>query len=256
MSHSSASSAGRVVPLLAFLLLLSQSAISGELKFALANSTCDAMRKVGELFQKSHDVTITYTCKSSGLLAKGLVGKALDADIFISANQEWMDYLVEKNLVAKSVITTPCRSSLVVAVPRNSALRLNAWEDLGSEKVTSIIIGDPGLAPFGRYAKQALEHTGLWERVKHKITTRKNIELLADSLAQANASTVGIMFKANLNEQLNGIYVVKPSWHQPVQYFMAPLKASANDRDVKNFLRFMETGAAKALIAAEGFEVD
>lgn len=228
---------------------------AGELKLALANSTCDAMNKVGDLYRASHPVRITYLCKSSGLLAKGLRGGALNADIFVSADREWMDFAIENGLVARDRVSSPWGNALVLATPKNSPMKRLDWQDMASDKVTVILIGDPSTAPFGRHAKEALEASGLWDRVKHKIQTRKNIELLAESLATSSPSTVGILFKSNLTDQLRQLHTVDKKLHQPIRYYMGPLKSSAENAEVAAFLKFMQTKVVRDIFQAQGFDV-
>jgi molybdate transport system substrate-binding protein len=228
---------------------------AGELTLALANSTCSAMSKAEALYRASHPVQFTHLCKSSGLLAKGLHGGALNADIFVSADREWMDFAVENGLAASDRVASPWGNALVVATASNSPIQRLDWQGLASDKVTAILIGDPSTAPFGRHAKEALEASGLWERVKHKIQTRKNIELLADSLATASPGTVGILFKTHLTDQLRQLRVVDKSLHKPIRYYFAPLKASADKPEVAAFLEFMQSKAVRDIFRAEGFEV-
>jgi molybdate transport system substrate-binding protein len=231
------------------------SARAGELKLALANSTCGAMEKVFDIYRASHEVKFTTTCKSSGLLAKGLRGGVLNADIFVSADREWMDFAVENGLVTPDRIFSAWGNALVVAAPRNGPVQALEWRDLASDKVTAILIGDPSNAPFGRYAKEALEATGLWERVRGKIRTHKNMELLVDSLATSSPGTVGFLFKSNLTNQLRQLHSVNKTLHKPIRYYMAPLKASMENVEVTDFLRFMQSSAVKNIFQAEGFDV-
>lgn len=241
--------------LLVIVTALFPRAQAGELTLAVANSTCDAMTKAGDAYRANHPVRFTLVCKSSGLLAKGLSGGALSADIFISADREWMDFAVTNGLVASNRVSSPWGNALVVAIPRNSPIRRLDWQDLASDKVTTILIGDPSTAPFGRYAKEALVASGLWDRVKHKIQTRKNIKLLADSLATSAPSTVGILFRTNLTDQLRELHTVKKQLHKPIRYYMAPVGASAGNSEVTAFLNFMRSQSVKDLFEAEGFDV-
>jgi len=240
---------------LGLLLFSLQTVQAAALNLAVADSTCEAMKKVGELYSAKHPIQFNFTCKSSGLLAKGLRGGALNADIFVSADREWMDFAIEHGLVAPEQVVSPWGNALVVATAKGNSLRLASWQDLASDKVTSILIGDPSTAPFGRYAKQALEASGLWERVKHKIETRKNISLLAESLESANATTVGILFKTHLNGKLRALHTVDKAWHPPIRYYLAPLKPSAGQPEVARFLKFMQGRGAKAVFRDEGFEL-
>jgi molybdate transport system substrate-binding protein len=228
---------------------------AGELTLALANSTCDAMEKVEALYRATRPVRFTHICKSSGLLAKGLSGGALKADVFVSADRDWMDFAVGNGLVASDRVASPWGNALVVASAKNSPLQRLDWQELASDKVTVILIGDPSTAPFGRHAKEALEATGLWERVRHKIQTRKHVQLVAAALATSSAGTVGILFKSNMTDQLRPLHAVDPALHKPIRYYMAPLKASAGKADVTDFLEFLRSEAARDIFRAEGFDV-
>lgn len=228
---------------------------AGELKLALANSTCAAMKKAGDLYRAGRTVELTYICKSSGLLAKGLSGGALEADVFVSANRRWMDFVVDNGLVASGQVISPWGNVLVVATPASGAVAELDWQELASDKVTRILIGDPSTAPFGRYAKDALQASGLWERVRAKIETRKNIELLADSLGAAGPGTVGILFQTNLTDRLRQLFAVDKHLHKPIRYYLAPLRATAGDAEIKDFISFMQSPAVDGIFAAEGYMV-
>lgn len=229
---------------------------AAEMTLALANSTCNAMKQAGDLYRAGKSLHINYSCKSSGLLAKGMNGGAISADIFVSADREWMDYAVDNGLVSRDKVASPWGNSLVVGVPKNSPLQLKEWRELASDSVTTILIGDPGTAPFGRYAKDALKASGLWERVKGKIQTRKNIELLADALAQADATTVGILFRTNMDDQLRQVIAVDAKLHKPIRYYVAPLKAAAGNEEVTGFLKFLRSRVAQEVFRAERFDVN
>lgn len=228
---------------------------AGELTLALANSTCDAMSKVGDLYRASHPVRVTYVCKSSGLLAKGLRGGALKADLFVSAAREWMDFAVENGLVESGQAVSPWGNALVVATAKNSPMQRLDWQGLASDKVTAILIGDPSTAPFGRHAKEALEASGLWDRVKHKVQTRKHVQLVAATLATSSPGTAGILFKSSLTDQLRQLHAIDKSLHRPIRYYMAPLKTAAGNAEAAAFLEFLQSRAATEIFQAEGFDV-
>jgi molybdate transport system substrate-binding protein len=238
-----------------FVFLAGASAHASEITMAVANSTCSAIKMVGDLYVRHHDVSISYLCKSSGLLAKGLRGKAITADIYISANRRWMDYMIDGGMVDEEQVTSPWGNALVVATRKDNNLEIREWEDLASDKVRTILIGDPGTAPFGRYAKQALQETGLWERIKNKVETKKNITLLAETLAQSDPNTVGILFLSHVGEELQTVYSVDNSWHPPIRYYMSPVGNAAEDAQVSSLLDFIQGQEAREIFRAEGFEI-
>lgn len=238
--------AGLFVPLHAF---------ADTINVAVANSTCSAMQKVGQLFEQHSGHKINYQCKSSGLLAKGLKGGAITADIYVSANREWVDFMIEADLIRPEQVTMPWGNTLVVVAARNSSLGDFSWSDLVTPKIKTILIGDPGTAPFGRYTKDAMQHTGVWEQAKSKVTTKMHITLLAEAMAEADSSTVGIMFRSNTNASHRVLFNVDERWHEPINYYVAPLKAAAGKSVVADLLRFMQDGEARLIFEAEGFRV-
>lgn len=226
-----------------------------EIDLAVANSTCTAIKEVGAVFEERSGVKLNYLCKSSGRLAKGLTGKAIGADIYISASKNWMDVMLDGGLVAQADVISPWGNKLVVAVPVTSHLELADMSSLGSEHVRTILIGDPGTAPFGRYAKQSLESSGQWDRVKRKIVTKKHITLLADTLAESNAETVGILFFSNINDRHRIAFTVDDSLHRPIRYYAAPLKASSENPAVMEMVRFLQGAEARDIFGRSGFKV-
>lgn len=224
-----------------------------ELNLAVANSTCNAIKRVGSLFEKQHQIRINYICKSSGRLAKGLHGGSINADIYISANRKWMDYMLDNKLVIPDQVSSTWGNQLVVATRKDSELKINQWDELALEKVGTILIGDPGTAPFGRYAKEALQSTGLWSRIRNKIETKKHITLLADTLAESDKDTIGILFFSNTTDKLRTIYLVDASWHSPIRYFMAPVRTTAVKKQVAALLEFIQNSSAQEIFLEEGF---
>jgi len=229
---------------------------ANELSLAVANSTCSAIKQVGELFRQHNSVTINYICKSSGRLAKGLNGRSISADIYISANRKWMDYMIKNDMVEPEHVTSPWGNELVLATQKNSPLEIRDWEILTSDKVKKILIGDPGTAPFGRYAKEALQSTGMWNKIKHKIETKKHITLLAETLANADVNTVGILFASNTTAKHRKAYSVDSSWHSPIRYYMAPIKNTEKKPGLSALLNFIRGSKAQKIFRTENFKVD
>jgi molybdate transport system substrate-binding protein len=246
-------------PLAALVLLLlpAYNAVAGELTLAVANSTCNAIKKVGELYRQQHtDLALKYICKSSGRLAKGLNGESIEADIYISANKKWMDYMIAAELVLPGQVISAWGNELVVASPSHSNITNFSWEDLASKGIELILIGDPSTAPFGRYAKQSLTSSGLWKQVKLKIQTKKHITLLAEALSEASPNSVGILFLSNVSESLRVMHNIPSSMHDPIRYYLAPLKKVQLQPQVISFLNFIQSEPAQTVFLNEGFKID
>lgn len=245
------------VPILTLCALLSAYSVQAlELTIAAANSTCAAVKTVGEQYSSTRNLKINYICKSSGLLAKGIRGGAIQPDIYISANKQWMDYMVKGGLVAADKVISPWGNRLVISAPADSPLEINTWNDLVSDKIKTILIGDPGTAPFGRYAKQAMKNSGIWEQARQKITTKKHITLLAETLAQSDNETVGILFSTNLTDRLRSIYPIDPSLHPAIRYYMAPLEQSSDLPAATALIDYICGDPGMVIFETAGFNVN
>ncbi|MDX1334795.1 MAG: molybdate ABC transporter substrate-binding protein [Gammaproteobacteria bacterium] len=228
-----------------------------QLNLAVANSTCTAIKQIGEQYTQQHpDITLNYICKSSGRLAKGLNGETIKAEIYISANKKWMDYMLEHGLIDPGHVSSPWGNELVVAAPATSPLQLEDWQELINDDVKTILLGDPGTAPFGRYAKESLQHTGLWDSVRIKVVTKKHITLLAETLAQSDDSTVGILFKTNVTDEHKVLCAIDDSWHSPIRYFMGPVGSAANNPVVMDLLSYIQGEDGSKIFQAAGFKVE
>jgi len=237
-------------------LLFANPVQADDITLAAANSTCPTIKAVSEQYSQTHDVKINYLCKSSGLLAKGIRGGAIEADIYISANRHWMDYMIKGGLVAADKVISPWGNRLVVSAPANSPLKFEAWNDLTSDNIKTILIGDPGTAPFGRYAKQAMQQSGIWEQIKQKITTKKHITLLAETLAISDNKTVGILFSTNLTDRLRSLYSIDPSWHPAIRYYMAPVEHPRDMSAATALFDYIRSDPGIAIFKTAGFDVN
>ncbi|MEG3639903.1 molybdate ABC transporter substrate-binding protein [Magnetococcus sp. PR-3] len=227
------------------------SAPAEPLTLAVANSTCNLFHALSSHYSPQHPITIL--CKSSGRLAKGLDGDAIHADYYLSANKKWMDFMVSQQLVTPATRHIPWSNRLVVASSQKDRIELNTLEDLDSPKIHTILIGDPSTAPFGRYAKQALKQSGIWNQVRAKVITRKHITLLADDLAESSEGTVGILFSTNLSKHHKEIHSISAERHTPIRYHGAILTQSRNKSEAKRFITFLQSQTAQAVMTKFGF---
>ena len=140
------------------------NATSGKsvLVFAAASTTI-TVRDIQQRFLKSSGIQVRTSFGSSAALAQQIVHGA-DADVFLSADVRWADYLAEKGLVADTQKLLGNR--LVVIVPDDSKLNIEKLEDLRIAEVAHVALGDPESVPAGTYAKHALVKLGLWERME------------------------------------------------------------------------------------------
>ena len=239
--------------LILYLILLVPTVSGAELELAIADSTCSVLKKVGKSFTQKHNIPLRFTCKSSGLLAKGLETGVIQADFFLSANKKWMESMVAAGLVSKQSVQTLWANKLIVVEPVGRTSRINSLNDLTSPDFTRIIIGDPSHAPFGRYAKTALQKAGIWSEIRNKIISRKYISLAIKSIQEGTPGTAGIIYRSGLDPTLRPLFTISSDLSGPIHYFSAPLITSESKKEMVSFLAFLESVESRKLFEEAGF---
>jgi len=222
---------------------------AASLKNALdaVNTACEA--DVGEA------VTISYAASSA--LAKQIEGGA-PADIFVSADLDWMAYLSEKNLTKKDTEVKLLGNSIVLVAPADST----AATDIKENFDLAGLLGDGKLAmanvdsvPAGKYGKAALEKLGVWGSVGGKVAQAENVRA-ALALVSTGEAPLGIVYKtdAAADRKVKIVGTFPEGSHAPIVY-PAAITAESKDADAAAFLKCMQSAKAKTLFEEQGFTV-
>ncbi|WP_162653124.1 molybdate ABC transporter substrate-binding protein [Lentilitoribacter sp. Alg239-R112] len=213
-----------------------------------ASSLTDVLRDIAHKYSATSpnvDVKISYA--SSGVLARQ-IEQGAPADIFISANQDWMTYLVDRQTIDDSNITPLLSNELVVVMHKDNAPK--PWTDvIMSDRFT---MGDPAHVPAGIYAKQALEHSGIWNEVRKNAVFGENVRV---SLRLVSKGDVGaaIIYNSDalLEEGLVIVHRFRAMQHGEIFY---PMVALRQDKAVTSFIKFLSSVEAIAIFSAAGFK--
>jgi molybdate transport system substrate-binding protein len=192
---------------------------------------------------------------STSALARQLEAGA-PADLFISADEEWMDTLAGKNLIRAESRATMVGNRLVLIAPASSkaelALRMNApvGQLLGTGRLA---LADPQGVPAGRYAKQALTHLGMWDQVANRIAAGDNVRAALSLVAQGEAP-LGIVYAtdARAEPKVRVVATFPAGSHPPIRYPLAILKSSDN-RHAEALRSFLVSPEAQAIFRRFGF---
>ena len=225
------------------------------LDVAVTDSLCPVLSEAADQFLAENAIQLRLICKSSERLAKGLPGQAARADYFISASRHWMEYAVNQGVANRTEITELWANRLVVAVPADSPLTIQSLDGLLSEAAVQVILGDPGTAPSGRYAKQAMENAGIWEQIRPKISSRNNAALAARGLAAAAGDTVGLLYATDVGPGLRILFEVPEALHSPIRYYGAPVRGTPRPAAVESLTRFLTSESAARIFRQHGFRV-
>jgi len=221
--------------------------------FAAASTTDAVTEIVSRVEGRKDGVRVVTNFAASSTLARQIESGA-PADVFLSANVEWVAYLEKRNLVAERHDLLGNR--LVVVVPSASKLALQRPEDLVDHSVSRIAIGDPESVPAGIYAKQALTNLGLWDRLEGKCVPSMSVRQALLYVEQGETEA-GIVYAtdATLSQTVQVAFEIDPATHDRIVYPLV-LLAGAERRDAARALFNVLAGADAAdVFHASGFTV-
>lgn len=203
--------------------------------------------------QKGRKVVVAYAASSA--LAKQIENGA-PADLFISADLDWMEYLAQRKQVNAASRVNLLRNELVMIAPRGSRVsvdlgpKLKLGELLGQERLS---MADPGSVPAGKYGKAALEALGLWPQVAAKLIRADNVRTALNFVARGEAP-LGIVYRTDAAaEPKVAIVAAFPAGTHPPIVYPAALLTGRRDADAAAYLAFLRSPAAGDLFRKHGF---
>jgi molybdate transport system substrate-binding protein len=232
------------------LLILAVPAMAGDVNLSIAASLKEVINELSDGFAKKNPgVKFLKNYGASGALAKQIENGA-PADIFISANLTWMDYLNEKKLVETSSIGTFTFNTLVFAGAADK--KVSCMQDLA--KLDKIAIGSPKSVPAGEYAMEALKKSGIDKQLEKKLVMAKDVR---ECLMYAERGEVDGAFVYRTDalqaKQAKILFAVPQELYQRVVYPMALTVTGAKNRDAQAFFKYLQSEDAKAALGKYGF---
>lgn len=221
--------------------------------FAAASLT-DVLKAAGEDYERRTGGAVRFSFAGSGAIARQ-VEQGAPADIFISADAEWMDYLQTRGLIRNQTRRNIAGNALVLIAPadRRISLRIGRGfrlsEALGGGRLAT---GDPQSVPVGRYAREALTNLGVWPKVADRLASTDNVRAALLFVARGEAP-LGVVYRTDaLSER--GVRIVDAfpaSSHAPIIY-PAALTRDAKP-DAQAFLSYLEGPGGQAQFRRFGF---
>ena len=228
------------------------SAQAAAVRVSAAASLTDALRGVVTAYRRDHpEAEVLLNFASSGALAKQLVAGA-PADIYISANANWMDFLRRQELIAPASQRILVRNSLVFIGGNGSGA--SSLEDLPN--LERIAIGSPKAAPAGQYAEQALTAAGIYLQLLEggKLVFAKDVRqaLLYADRGEADGAFV-YRSDALLTKRAHILFTVPRELYPQVSYPAALLKTATNRPEVQQFFEYLFSPEAQQVLVRFGF---
>ena len=194
---------------------------------------------------------------SSSALAKQ-IEQGAPADLFISADLDWMDYVAKKNLIQADTRVNLLGNKIVLIARRDSKVTVDVKQGFDLSKALNggkLAMGNVDAVPAGKYGKAALEKLGAWDGVKDKVAQADNVRAALVLVARGEAP-LGIVYAtdaaAEPNVKIVGTF--PDNSHPPILYPVA-LTKDAKSADAKPFLDYLKSLKARPSFEKQGFTV-
>jgi len=221
-----------------------------------ASSLTNVLDEIGAAYTRETGQVVKFSYAASSVLAKQVEAGA-KADVFFSADTEWMDYLQSRNLVDKTTRKELLGNRLVLVAPVASAVQLKIGPNfplaatLGKGRLAT---GDPDSVPVGKYARTALTSLGVWNDVADKLVRAENVRSALAFVARGEAP-LGIVYEtdAKIDKNVRVVDIFPANSHLPITY---PVAATTDAQPgAAKFVTYLRGETAAAAFKKYGFAV-
>jgi molybdate transport system substrate-binding protein len=227
-----------------------------ELTVFAAASMRNALDDVNKAFSKATGVQVTASYAASSALAKQ-IAQGAPADVYVSANIKWMDFLAKQKLVKPRTRINLLGNRLVLIAPKDSKLaHVTIKKGVRLAKLAGkgrIAVADTKAVPAGLYAKAALISVGAWKAAEPKLAQAENVRATLAYVAHGE-TPLGIVYAtdAKIEPKVKIIGIFPADSHPPITYPVAAIAGSKNAHDAA-YLHFLQTPTAKTIFERYGF---
>jgi len=221
--------------------------------FAAASLT-DALQELGDGFTNETSIPIKFSFAASSALARQIENGA-PADVFFSADLEWMDYLQSRNLIQRDTRRDLLGNRLVLVAPADSRIKLKIEPHfalaaaLGSGHMAT---GDPDGVPVGRYAREALTTLGVWGDVADRLVRADSVRS-ALAFVDRGEAALGIVYETDalIDKRVRVVDVFPENSHLPIIYPVALTRTAKPG--AARFVAYIQGPAGELVFKSRGF---
>jgi molybdate transport system substrate-binding protein len=224
-----------------------------DLNVFAAASLSDALKELAPGYEAKSGDKLHFNLGASNTLARQ-IEEGAPADVFFSADEAKMDDLAKAGLIAADTRVTLLSNTLVVVVSADRGPPVAQPADLATPAVQLIALAEPSSVPAGIYAREYLQHAGLWDKVGGKIVPTENVRgaLTVIELGNADAAIV-YRTDALISKKVRIAYAVPAADGPRIAYPLAVIKESKHADAARKFTAFLASAEARAVFAKYGF---
>ncbi len=241
--------------LAAALLACVQFAMAADLVVSAASSLTNAFRDIGRAYEARYPGDrVIFNFAASDVLMRQIVQGA-PVDVFASADRLAMDRAIGAGAVRAATRVDFAGNDIAVVVPFDSRLDLRTPHDLAGKSVRRVAYGDPVTTPAGRYARNALQATGLWQAIAAKGVPANDVRQALHYVArgEADAGLVFVTDAASMPDKIRVVAMLSPRTR--ISYPIAVTTRSRNAVAAARFVAFVRSREAQRILAGHGFRV-
>jgi molybdate transport system substrate-binding protein len=232
------------------------TAQAGDVKMSAAASLTDVLTELSRSYEKTHaGIAIKTSFAGSSTLAKQIENGA-PADIFISADKDWADYLEARNLLNKNTRTDLLVNELVLIAPLNRipSIIIARDFDLLSSFNGKLCTGDTASVPVGKYARQALTYYGWWSTIQPRLVGTEDVRTALAFVARGECA-LGIVYKTDalMSKKVTVVASFPAESHLPIVYPGGLTKNAT--AEAQAFWQFLQSDVAAEVFVRYGFKL-
>jgi molybdate transport system substrate-binding protein len=235
-------------------LAFAGTAAAGAVTVFAAASLKDALDENVAAYRATSSDRVVVSYGASSALAKQIEAGA-PADLFISADLEWMDYLEHRHLIKPDTRRNLLRNRLALIAPADSKVSLDIAPGFPLARVLGsgrLAMANPDAVPAGKYGKASLEALGVWKDVRSKIAAAENVRS-ALVLVSRGEAPFGIVYRtdAAADPKVRVVGLFPENTHPPIIYPIAV--TAAGSAAAPGFLNWLNRPEARAIFKKYGF---
>ena len=220
-----------------------------------AASMQEALSEAADVWEERGHARPVLTFAGTSALARQVLAGA-PADLFISADEEWMDELAGAGAIDVESRAVMAGNQLVLIAPEASETSVRLDDQAALQRALGdgrLAMADPDAVPAGRYGKAALQSLGLWTGIGDRITNSENVRA-ALALVERGEAPMGLVYASDAaaSEKVRIAAVFPPESHPPIQYPLALLSGS-NNADASRFRQFLLSADGERILLRHGF---
>jgi molybdate transport system substrate-binding protein len=220
-----------------------------------AASLKNALDEANALYLRQTNRKVVVSYGASSALARQ-IERGAPADVFISADLDWMDYAARRNLIKPATRSNFLGNTLVLVAPADSKVTLTIARNFPLAQALGggrLAMADPASVPAGKYGKAALEALGVWSSVADKIAPAPDVRATLVLVARGE-TPLGIVYQtdAGAEKAVKTVGTFPADTHPPIVYPIA-LTASSSHPDALAYVTFLKSDALKPIFEKQGF---